>query len=95
VVIAPGQPLLVEGDDEQVAPLQLPQRCVRVAAAGAGQGGTQRGRQLLEDTGVQQEADHRLRQARQHVLAQEVGDVAAGARELVHEVLGLRAVAQR
>jgi hypothetical protein len=35
VVVAPGQPLLVEGDDEQVGALQLPQRHLRVAAADA------------------------------------------------------------
>lgn len=95
VVVAPGQPLLVEGNDEQVAALQLPQRRLRVAVAGAGQGGAQRGGQLLQDAGVEQEADHLIGLASQDVLAEEVGDVPAGAREAIHELLGVGAVAQR
>ena len=44
---------------------------------------------------MQEELDHRLGLAREHVLGQEVGDVPAGAGEAVDEGLRIGAIAQR
>ena len=93
VVVSVRGALLVERYDEQVAPLQELQLLCRIAVAR--ERVTQRHAQFVDDAGVQQEGHHVLGQARQHVLAQELGDVSAGAGEVIDEPVGLGSVAKR
>jgi hypothetical protein len=91
VVIAIGQPVLVERHHEQVAALQFAQHDLRIEALG--QRVAQWGGQFLEHAGLKQEGDDVRWLARQNVLGQEVGDVPTGAGEPIDEVLGMYTLA--
>ena len=83
LVVAPPAPDLVQGDQEQIGPLQPLQP--PLAAAAAADGVAQRPRQPLQHRGLEQEP-HRLGGlAVQHLLGQVVQDIAVAARELLHE----------
>jgi hypothetical protein len=75
---------LADRRDEQVGRVQLGQDARRVAARR--QRLAQRGVELAQDAGAQQEVAHLGGLPRQHVLGQEIGDRAVAARELGDEV---------
>ena len=93
VVVAPPAADLVQGDQEQVAPLQLLQQPLAVGPAGDGV--AQRSREPLQHRGLEQEPHRRLGLAVQDLLGQVVEHVAVAAGEAGHEAAGVVAVVQR
>ena len=73
VVVAVPLPLVVQGHEEEVGPLQGPEHVVAVITAGDGV--TQRPGEPVEDRCVQQELAHGLALVRQHLLDEVVEDV--------------------
>src|SRR5215217_1845223 len=82
--------LLVQGDEEQVGPLERLERVL--TARGAGDGIAEGTAPALQDRGLEQECPHRLGLELQDLLTQVVEDEAMGAGEGVQEALGVGSV---
>jgi hypothetical protein len=83
VMVAPPAPHLVQRHQEQASALGLLQQLLTVGPAG--DRGTQRPRQALQDRGLQQEPPQVLRLAVQHLLGQVVQHIAVAAGERLHK----------
>jgi hypothetical protein len=83
VVVAVPPPLVVQGDDEEVLPLEGVQH--RPAARSTGQGVAEAAGQLVEHRGVEQELPHLVRLPVQHLLQQVVQNEAVVAGERIDE----------
>jgi hypothetical protein len=93
LVVAPPAPHLVQGDQEQVGPLDLLQQCLAVAAAGGGI--RQRPADPVKDRGLQQEPAQLTRLAVQDLLGEVVEYVAVAAREGPHEGVDVEVALER
>jgi len=85
--------LLVEGHQKEVVPFRLLKQRLRLAAAGHRR--TQWGTEPLEQRGLEQEALHGFWLAAQHLLGQEVNQVAMAAAEAGQNLVHIAAPQQR
>ena len=76
VVVAKPLPLVVQGDEEQVGPLQRREHVATVVTADDGV--TERPGEPVEDRRAQQELAHRLGLVREHLLDEVVDEVPVG-----------------